>query len=140
MRRAFDFLRSPIMHEVWPMLAVALALLSGYLSWRASADARDAVQRIEREGRERRDQTCTRDERRFASEVRSLRQTYDYFLRLSPAERKTDRIAAVVDLVEVEQETRDERPPPFCSAPGLGLPAEQVPEIPERPRELRDRP
>jgi hypothetical protein len=126
---------------------LAVMLVVGVIAIRAGEDAQDAADdaralavRLDREGRERRDQTCTRDERRFAGEVRSLRQTYDYFLRLSPAERKTDRIAAVIDLDEVEEETRGERPPPFCSAPGLGLPPEQVPEIPERPEELRDRP
>lgn len=144
MRRVVNFLRSSLAHDVWTLFAMLLALSAGLLSWYASDDAREAVMRIQREemredreGRSRRHQTCTRDERRFAREVRDLEQTYAYFLGLSPAERKTDRIASVIDLDDVERETRDERPPRFCSESGVGLPPKQVPRIPERPRELR---
>jgi hypothetical protein len=97
---------------------------------------RDLIDRIEREGVERRQQSCQLFESDHLADVQALRRTYHYLGGLSARERRTGiNRALLVNLPRTEQEARTDSAPDFCDKPGVGLP-EPDPVVPERPRGL----
>jgi type II secretory pathway pseudopilin PulG len=111
---------------------------------RAATHARRLAVRLEMEGRDRRDQTCTLNERDHLQDVRALRRTYarlpealDFYEQIAPNEgfRQFLRSAVAADTQRLEKEARVDRAPEFCDEPGYGLP-EPDPVIPERPEGL----
>lgn len=92
------------------------------------------ARKIAREGEKRRDQTCRIDERDHLGAVKRLRRTYGFLADLPRSEYGTNLTVAIVrQLPEVEREARQDVAPPFCDAPGVGLP-EPDPELPRRRR------
>lgn len=88
---------------------------------------------IEREGRERRDQTCLLFERQELAEVNRLGRTYAY-LSLPAGEREPSLTRAVIrGLAEQREDALAARAPAYCNerkgAPVIGLP-EPGPEFP----------
>jgi hypothetical protein len=127
----------------------------------AARDAKRAIVQIEREGRERRDQTCTVFERQHRSDVRQLRRTYRYLRTVLPQERGTSLTRTIIrGLPQQEREAKRDNAPSFCDLPGVKaerlwregkrngvLPSERQgappiglrepdPRIPKRPRQL----
>jgi hypothetical protein len=145
-----------------PLLALALALYAVLQVERRSEDigrlalaneqrieegkqlatkAATLAGRLEREGRRRRDQACTQDERRHLDDVKRLRRTYEFLGGLPRSEWGTTLTKAIVrGLAEVERDARVDVAPRFCDEPGVeaerrgeppvGLP-EPDPVIPE---------
>lgn len=97
----------------------------------AATDAKQAIARSDKEGRDRRDQTCTIAERDYAFQVNQLRGTYRYLASLSKAESQSTLNQFVVrNLPQQERRLRLEHPPSFCDKPGIGLP-EPNPVLPK---------
>lgn len=107
---------------------------------RLSRENAALTRRIVREGRRRRDQTCTYAERQQRTETLRLRRTYQYLRQLTPAERN-DRLNQFVlrGLPAQEKDARDSAAPPYCNGDGVGL-DEPDPAFPERPPGLTPRP
>lgn len=92
-----------------------------------------AVNNFQREGQERRNQTCVIFERQQITNVRLLQNTYDFLLGLTPAQRH-DPLNRFIrkQLPQTEAEARLDPSPPYCDEPGAGLP-EPDPKVPPRP-------
>jgi outer membrane murein-binding lipoprotein Lpp len=111
---------------------------------RAETRAREA------EGRERRDQQCELFERQHLDDVKQLRGTYKYLLRLPPSELRAPtnplNEAVILQLRETERAATRDSAPDFCDEPGadaerrgaepVGLP-EPDPKVPRRPAALK---
>jgi hypothetical protein len=94
-----------------------------------------AIDLIEREGRERRDQSCMLSERQHLQDVIQLRRTYRYLVDPEKfGDRKGSDLYNVVlaQLGRTERQARIDRAPQFCDEPGIGL-REPDPRIPQRP-------
>lgn len=97
-----------------------------------------ATDKIEVEGRERRDQTCQTLELQYRDNLHSLQATYRYLLGLSDEQaREAINTAIALELPRTERRALLSRPPAYCSDPGVGLPG-RTPTVPARPKELRD--
>lgn len=119
----------------------ATGLRSWWARWRGPIDdvltivavgaALYAVAVTQIEGAERRDQTCTIDERTQAEDVYELRQTYDFLADPPPGQ---EGLAALIlpNLPKSEADARLDDAPPFCDERGVGLP-EPDPVLPCRP-------
>lgn len=147
------------------MVAVVAALNAKGASdnaTRASEQAKDAANRaneaiaqIAREGAERRDDSCRKDERLHLEQVTRLRRTYEYLAALTPKQRREPINAAVLRfLPQTERDARVDPAPDFCDEPGekaealwyrtkgrqgappVGL-REPDPVVPERPAALK---
>jgi hypothetical protein len=144
MRRLIAFMNRDDVHAVFSVIGVLVMFGAGALAVTASRDARDAVEQIRKEGRERRGQYCLPSERGHLEATQDLQRRYDYLLSLTPAEKRMTLNEFVLrDIPRVEAEARADQAPDFCDEPGLGLP-EPDPVIPKRPaaidralRELR---
>lgn len=98
-----------------------------------------ATDKIEAEGKERRDQTCQTLELQYRDNLYNLQATYRYLLGLSEEQaREAINAAIALELPRTERRVLLSRPPAYCSDPGVGLPG-RTPSVPERPVELRDR-
>lgn len=106
----------------------------------------DLIERIEREGRERRDQTCFLFETDHAADVKSLSDVYEYLDALDATERRLSiNRGLIATLPDREREAGADQAPDFCDEPGadaeargepsVGLP-EPDPVIPKRPPSL----
>lgn len=91
------------------------------------------TRQINREGRERRDQSCRQDERAHLADVVQLRRTYQFLLQYPDSELAP---AVMQSLPALEQDARVDKAPAWCDKPGIGL-KEPDPRIPKRPPELR---
>lgn len=90
----------------------------------------------DREGVERRDQSCRLFEGQHLADVRRLRRTYRYLLSLSATEREMALNQFVLrSLPQTEREARLDRAPDYCDEPGVGR-SEPDPVIPHRPAQL----
>lgn len=107
-----------------------------------------AIEAIEREGRERRDQTCEIFENQHLEHVKNLRSTYRYLRTLPKSEYGTTLVKAILrGLPATEREARTDQAPDYCDEPGvkaekagadpIGLP-EPDPRVP-RKRNFSDR-
>lgn len=104
------------------------------LSAYAVAGTEATVKDLRREGEERRDQSCRIQERKQEADVQQLRRTYTFLLGLKPAAPL--RRAVITLLPQIEDDARQDDAPPYCNAPGVGLP-EPDPVVPKRPPSLR---
>ena len=85
----------------------------------------------------RRDQTCTIFERAQARDVRRLKDTYAYLVKLPQDERGDSiNIAIRASLRNLEAEAKTDDAPKFCDEPGVGE-KEPDPRIPRRPKSLK---
>lgn len=119
------------------VVAMAIALVT--IDQRGN-DAR--IEQIAREGAVREDQFCLLTERDHRQDVRTLRETYEYFLKLTPAELKqTINQVILSNVPKTETEAKTDSAPEVCDEPGkygdknVGLP-EPDPKVPKRPKEL----
>lgn len=109
--------------DVWMLGLTILLLLS--------------LNALSSEGRARRDQTCTVFERQFQSDIRQLKGTYDYLLKLSPGEASSPLNSAVLEqLPQAESRVRTDHPPAYCAEPGVGLDDRTFLPVPKRPLDL----
>jgi hypothetical protein len=103
---------------------------------------RRLIRRIEAEGIERRDQTCTLFEGQHLADVKQLRGTYRFLARLPRSEWDEALPKAIVgNLPQLEAKARRDSAPPYCDEPGaaaeakgakpVGLP-EPDPKLPKR--------
>ena len=126
--------RSPLSLVV-AVLAIAVAVNSVFV-W-------IALTRGAHESEQRRDDTCTAQERRHAQDIKGLRSTYLY-LQTLPLSAVTDRHSPTYTLNRIilqglpDTEGRARvKPPAFCAAPGVGIDqAEQ--RVPARPAHVND--
>ena len=129
----------PIARDLWLIVVTILVLQSVHANG-------NTIDRIEREGIERRDQTCTLFETDHLQDAQRLARTYQYLDNLTPAQRREPlNQALVAQLPETEAEARSDSAPPYCDEPGaeaekngaepVGLP-EPDPILPERPASL----
>jgi hypothetical protein len=136
--------------DVWLLIVTIVVAWAVAASYKTSTDARDAaaansriIASIEREGRERRDETCRIFEAEQKSRVTQLRRTYDYVIRLTPRERASTLNKFVfLGLPQMERQAGRSVSPPYCDEPGVGLPG-SPPKVPKRPPavdRLRSRP
>lgn len=115
--------RSDWARDVW------MLILSGLLLWAAIAG--------HNESKTRRDQTCTVFERQFQADIRQLKSTYDYLLRLPPGEVGSSLNRTVLEqLPRTEARVRNDRPPAYCAEPGVGLDDRDFLPVPKRPLNL----
>jgi hypothetical protein len=109
---------------------------------RAADNAQVAIDKIERESAERRNQTCALFERQHLDEVDDLKRRYRFLSGVSRSEYGTTLIvAAVQQLPILEQKARVDSAPGYCDEPGeaaekrgeppIGLP-EPDPELPKK--------
>lgn len=90
------------------------------------------------EQRERRDQSCEIAERKQRVDVKRLRDTYAYAVRIPVEERGTQLNQAILEQIpQVEMDARLDDAPSFCDEEGIGLP-EPDSRVPERPASLRE--
>lgn len=109
----------------WVVLAsvTALAIRQNY----------SAIQKINQEGVERRDQSCTISERKQLTDVRQLQRVYLYLLKLSPSEARSPINMAIRQSLPIaEGEAHQDDAPDFCDEPHVGLP-EPDQCVPPRP-------
>lgn len=119
--------------DLWVFALTALVLFS--------------IIQIEKEGRERRDQSCRIDERKQRADVQKLVQTYDFLTKLTPEQLNEARSghgdllnrAAVANLAQTEREALEDDAAPFCDEEGVGLPEPDT-RIPARPDVLKTPP
>jgi hypothetical protein len=114
------------------------------------------LEKIEQEGVERRDQSCTIAEREHLRAVESLRSTYLYVVNLPEEELSSTLNRTIISQIpQTEERAKTDVAPPFCDEPGqveeerykrtqgefgsppVGLP-EPDPEIPERPDKVNE--
>lgn len=113
---------------------IALALASGgglYWTWQVAEDAAEIARSIKAEGADRRDQTCRLFERDERAAVDRLVQTYDFLRR--PGKLKNLVPVARAQVPALESDARTSDAPPYCDAPGVGLPESLERPIPKRP-------
>lgn len=112
-------------------LAVAAATYSVFTT-------QNTVDKIEAEGNDRRNQTCTILETQERADVEALRRTYEYLSGLSPKELGESLNRAV--LAQLPRTVRDaETPnaPPYCDEPNVGLPEPRGGvKLPDPPKNL----
>lgn len=130
------------MKRLWGHRAiVGFVILTLATAYAIRENAR-AIDRINQEGVERRDQSCRISEAKQAKDVSQLERTYRYLLDLSPSEaRSTLNQAILQGLPLVEKEARLDDAPPFCDehdpdGKPIGL-AEPDMKVPDRPAGLR---
>lgn len=110
-----------------------LFVVTGLTLWAILA-TKAHVDDIQREGVARRDQTCRLFERDEKAAIDQLVGTYQYLRGLSVAELKSPLNQAVAaQLDQVESNARASNAPPYCDAPGVGLPESLEQPIPSRP-------
>ena len=127
------------------LLAVGIALAAlaitavAFIVGLAAIGKTATIEDFQREGHERRDQTCLIFERDQLREVQQLRKTYEYLLGLTPAQRREPLNQAVLQqLPELEGQAREDDAPPYCDEPGVeaerrGEPPIGLPEPDARP-------
>jgi hypothetical protein len=94
------------------------------------------VATIKREGNERRDQTCRLFESAQRDAIERLRRSYEYIEHLPKrALRDPLNIAVLAQLPSLRRTALTSGAPPYCDAPGVGLP-EPDPPIPPIPPDL----
>jgi hypothetical protein len=92
-----------------------------------------AIHGIQKEGANRRNQTCRIFERSHIDDVSALQATYDYIAKLTPGEAQSSLNRAIIlRLPEAEHKARSSTPPDYCRSPEVGL-KEPFPVIPSRP-------
>jgi hypothetical protein len=124
----------------FPRVISVLALVAGLVGITFAVagyvKAENAIKQVVAEGAERRDQSCLHDEIDQRADVRGLRLTYKYIVKLTPRQRATPFNALLIQqLPRSEREAGRDDAPPFCDEPGFGLPEPDQP-IPDRPAEL----
>lgn len=92
--------------------------------------------RINREGKDRRDQSCLVAERGQLKDVESLKQTYRLALHPPPELGKGLLKLIVQNLPQAEAEAKLNQAPKYCLEPGIGLPGDKPPAVPQRPPQL----
>lgn len=104
---------------------------------------RATAARLDREGADRRSQTCTTFESAHRQEVNQLTSTYAYIAQLTPEERKTTlNVFVIKGVPKMEAEAINDSDdlgvnvPPYCDDPRVGLP-EPDPIVPPRPKALK---
>ena len=104
-----------------------------------------ALHRIDREGTERRSDTCRSFEAQHLQEVQRLKATYDYLQVLDAKQLRSPINRAVIKgLPQLEAEARSDQDllgvyvPKYCDLPNTGLP-EPDPAVPTRPPTLLKR-
>lgn len=107
--------------DVWVFTLTALVLVSLY--------------RLQVEAQQRRDQSCTIQEKKQLADVTQLKQTYKFLL--DPASKKSGLYKVVlISLPRAESEAREDDAPAFCDEPDVGLP-EPDSKIPPRPASIK---
>lgn len=95
-----------------------------------------ALHQIQSEGHTRADQVCKIFEDAQHDQVDELQRTYDYLVKLTPAEvHSTLNVAILTHLPQQEADAHIDRAPQFCDDPGLGRPEPDDP-IPVRPAKV----
>lgn len=102
-----------------------------------------ALSKLDREGTERRNDTCLTFEGAYLQEVTQLQRTYDFLAPMSRHEQLSTPLnrAILKGLAKQELDVRSDldyngaRVPRYCDAPNVGLP-EPDPKPPKRPRGL----
>jgi hypothetical protein len=146
-KRGWRALREWYSFERMMLLILVVMYLAGFREIReesknrAEAVAAETEKRaaaIRAENRERRDQSCAISERKQATDIKKLRQTYAYLHRKRREGRLGEDLPREVirALPRSEAEAHEDDAPPFCDEKGIGLP-EPDPVIPSRPREFR---
>lgn len=99
----------------------------------------DAVEQIDRESRERRDQSCKVTEKAQRVKEQQLARTYQFLVaaRANGETGSTIYKFIVASLPAQEAKARLDEAPLFCDEPGIGLP-EPDPVVPPRPKGLFD--
>lgn len=131
-----------------PLVAfLGLALATGYATYQAKEATdqvkqyaqtnRQLLKRIINEGNERRQQSCTADERKHLATVDNLQKLYIYIEGLSPEEASTNFNKAIIASVpDAEEDAYNDNAPEYCDVPGVGLP-EPDPKVPDRSKKVR---
>jgi beta-lactamase class A len=99
----------------------------------------NAIAQIDKEAQARIDQSCLRQEREYKDAVFNLQSTYDYLLKLSPAEKKSTLNQTIIaGLPRTEKNAQLAQAPAYCDKPGVGLSESKAdsPPIPKRPASL----
>lgn len=130
--------RSPAVATGMTFVAIALAAFAVWTSQNDASDAnataenakqiatnnRMVLRAIEREGSQRRDQSCLLFERQANTAVRQLKATYRFLRTLPASEHGSPLVQAIVrQMPQTERNARkDTVAPRYCNAPGVGLP------------------
>lgn len=110
-------------YRVWvaiiPAIAVMAALVAVFRVEDAVEANKRAIEAIEIESADRRDQTCQIFEAQHLANVTRLKRTYRYLEGLPRAEWGSTLTLAVLDgLPALETEARIDQAPPYCDEPG----------------------
>lgn len=106
------------------ILAIAaVAAMAALVALRAASQNAKTIKRIEEVRADSRDQSCTLFERTERSNVLRVRERYAYLDGLDLADRGASITKAIIQgLPDLEREATEQRAPPYCNAPGVGLP------------------
>ena len=127
--------------NVWNRPHVIVALLSFIAIFYTYHDGNKQDRVIERNQREALDQFCRLAEQDHKTDVDRLTEIYTYLdaLPRSQYDAPINQFVINSTLTTRETEAYNDKAPPLCDRPGLGLP-EPDPVIPDRPADLRGPP
>lgn len=140
-KRQFRVARAWLWWDLWirdavVVAAIGLSLWSTHITQSTLSTVKATQHAQAREGAERRDQNCLIFERSQDRAVTQLRRTYEYLADLTPkqlAEPLNTAVIAGLPAEVTDAQTSDA--PPYCNAPGVGLP-EPDPLLPQPPGNL----
>jgi hypothetical protein len=117
-------IRENAYRDVW------LLIITGFVVW--------AIWVILAESEQRRNQNCVVFERLHQVDVMQLRGSYEYLANLSPAQSGTSLNRAIIRQLPITvKRTRESKPPPYCSKPGVGLDDRKLEPDPKQPPEVK---
>lgn len=94
-----------------------------------------SLYRLQAEAKQRRDQSCTIQEKKQLADIVQLQQTYRFLL--DPESKKNGLYGPVlIALPRTESEAREDDAPDFCDDPGVGLPEPDT-KVPPRPTAIK---